>query len=43
MCYMTGRGVPEDQGEAVKWFRKAAEQDVHTGQVTHFNKFGKVW
>ena len=25
--YANGRGVPQDDTEAVKWFRKAAEQD----------------
>ena len=25
-CTGTGRGVPQDDGEAVQWFRKAAEQ-----------------
>jgi uncharacterized protein len=24
--YATGEGVPKDDAEAVKWFRKAAEQ-----------------
>ena len=26
VMYATGEGVPEDHREAVKWFRKAAEQ-----------------
>ena len=25
-CYYNGQGVAQDYGEAVKWFRKAAEQ-----------------
>jgi hypothetical protein len=25
-CYFKGEGVPQDYGEAVKWYRKAAEQ-----------------
>ncbi len=25
-CYVKGQGVPQDYAEAVKWFRKAAEQ-----------------
>ena len=29
-CYACGRGVAEDQVEAVNWYRKAAEHgDVH--------------
>ena len=27
-CYLDGTGVPPDKAEAVKWFRKAAEQRV---------------
>ena len=26
-CYASGRGVAKDDGEAVKWFRKAADQN----------------
>ena len=26
-CYQTGQGVKQDDGEAVKWFRRAAEQN----------------
>ena len=40
MLYETGRGVPKDRAEAVKWFRKAADQDragdiveEHLGEV----------
>ncbi|MCL2711495.1 MAG: SUMF1/EgtB/PvdO family nonheme iron enzyme, partial [Planctomycetaceae bacterium] len=31
-CYLKGIGVPEDKAEAVKWFRKAAEQGNAAGQ-----------
>lgn len=31
--YQTGRGVPKDEAEAVKWYRKAAEQGHATGQM----------
>ncbi|MCI5780053.1 MAG: sel1 repeat family protein [Lentisphaeria bacterium] len=31
-CYDYGRGVPKDMTEAVKWFRKAAEQGVAEAQ-----------
>ena len=27
LMYSNGRGVPKDEGEAVAWFRKAANQD----------------
>ena len=30
--YAKGEGVPEDDAEAMKWFRKAAEQGDATGQ-----------
>ena len=30
--YANGRGVPQDDTEAVKWHRKAAEQDLAWGQ-----------
>ena len=26
-CYYEGNGVPQDYGQAIEWFRKAAEQD----------------
>ena len=26
--YLAGRGVPQDYGEAIKWYRRAAEQDI---------------
>lgn len=28
-CFMYGTGVAKDQVEAVKWFRRAAEQGRH--------------
>jgi len=30
--YANGRGVPQDAAEAVKWYRKAADQGDATGQ-----------
>ena len=32
--YVTGRGVPQDYGEAVRWYRDAAEQG-HVGAQTY--------
>jgi len=32
VCYETGRGVPQDEVEAVKWYRKAAEQNLAEAQ-----------
>ena len=32
IMYDYGRGVPEDDTEAVKWYRKAAEQGVAKAQ-----------
>ena len=29
-CYWNGKGVPQNYAEAVKWFRKAAEQGLPT-------------
>jgi len=31
--YLTGQGVPQDDAEAVKWYRLAAEQGDAAGQV----------
>ena len=31
-CYRNGIGVEKDPEEAVKWYRKAAEQNNHWGQ-----------
>ena len=33
--YSKGQGVPKDFREAVKWFRKAAEQGQVLAQITH--------
>ena len=32
MCYASGQGVAKDEGEAVKWFRKAADQNFAAAQ-----------
>ncbi len=32
LAYEHGRGVPKDHKEAVKWFRRAAEQGLATAQ-----------
>ena len=32
VCYYYGKGVPQDYDEAVKWFRKATEQNVPKAQ-----------
>ena len=32
ICYFGGEGVREDKEEAVKWFRKAAEQGIAEAQ-----------
>ena len=32
ICYFEGEGIAEDHQEAVKWFRKAAEQEVALSQ-----------
>jgi uncharacterized protein len=32
VCYLKGDGVPHDEGEAVKWFEKAAEQGLVPAQ-----------
>ena len=31
-CYLNGYGVKQDSAEAVKWFRKAVEQNDALGQ-----------
>lgn len=31
--YLRGRGVPQDYGEALRWYRKAAEQNSANGEV----------
>jgi TPR repeat protein len=32
LCYQTGRGVEQNQAEAVKWFIRAARQGDKTAQ-----------
>jgi uncharacterized protein len=32
---MQGQGVPEDDAEAVKWYRKAAEQGLARAQLIY--------
>ena len=32
VCYEQGEGVTKDQAEALKWFRKAAEQNYAKAQ-----------
>ncbi len=34
LMYATGRGVPQDDGEAVRWFRRAAEQGLAGAQYS---------
>lgn len=31
-CYRTGNGIPKDAEESVRWFRKAAEQNLSVAQ-----------
>ena len=33
LCYYNGDGVAKDYSEAVKWFRKAAEQNLAAAQI----------
>lgn len=33
-CYLTGQGVPKDNGEVLKWYRKAAEHEHPHAQYT---------
>ena len=39
-----GKSIPQNYGEALKWFRKAADQDLHNAQLMvgyiHFNGNG---
>ena len=37
-AYAEGRGVPQDDTEAAKWFRKAGDQDAAAEQSTVANK-----
>jgi len=39
IIYANGRGVPENNAEAIKWFRKAAEQ----GHASAQNNLGKMY
>ncbi len=41
MNYSTGSGVPKDPTEAVKWWRKAAEQGDTTAQFFLGNAYYK--
>ena len=38
--YETGRGAPQSDSEACKWYRKSAEQG-HMGAKQKLTKFGK--
>jgi TPR repeat protein len=40
--YDKGQGVPKDDAEAVKWFRKSAEQGNATGQYSLGDKYANV-
>ena len=44
VCFYAGEGVAKDQAEAVKWYRKAAEQNLAAGQhnlgVCYYNGEG---
>ena len=33
VMYATGEGVPQDEAEAVRWYRLAAEQGIATAQT----------
>ncbi len=39
VMYAYGQGVPEDEVEAVKWYRKAVDQGLASAQ----NKLGKMY
>lgn len=39
ILYVNGRGVPQDDAQAVKWFRRAAEQGLAQGQVNLGNMY----
>ena len=34
ICFQNGQGVKQDYQEAVKWFRRAADQNDSTGTTT---------
>ena len=38
-CYYFGKGVKQDDAEALKWYRKAAEQGHTTGQINLGNRY----
>ena len=40
VMYGTGRGVPEDDAEAVRWYRLAADQGNHLAQVILGGMYG---
>ena len=40
VMYGKGRGIPQDDAEAVQWWRKAAEQDHADAQVTLGGMYG---
>jgi uncharacterized protein len=44
LMYAEGQGVPEDDAEAVKWYRKAAEQGLAEAQFNlgEMYAYGKV-
>ena len=33
-CIYSGKGVTEDSNEAIKWYKKAAEQDMNEAQIS---------
>ncbi|MDX1251456.1 MAG: sel1 repeat family protein [Gammaproteobacteria bacterium] len=37
--YLLGRGVPKDAAEAVKWYRKAAEQGITAARINLGNMY----
>ena len=42
MCYARGDGVNKDFAEAVKWWRKAAQQGVQDAKI-RLNDLGETW
>ena len=42
VCYYNGEGVTKDYAEAVRWWRKAAEQG-HADAKRRLNEMGIVW
>jgi len=41
VCYAFSEGVPEDDAEAVKWYRKAAEQGHAAAQFALGDRYAK--